>query len=260
MGWFARQRMLPAALYRLFFIAVGMLFLIARGSDPVATTAPTAPTPGNPAPSAAFLAPVAGTPTPGPETTPAPTPTSRPSPTDTPALTPTPLPPKPLQLEIISPLDNAGVEAEAVRVTGTTSGITVGINGLPVVVAEDGSFQRDLLLQRGVNLVEVVASDAAGRSRSQQIVVFSVAPTPGLPFTLIYPPDGLEVKEPSVTVMGVTTPDAVVGVNEIPVDINELGIFSATVPLENGANLIEIVAADIEGNVRFQTVVVFYEP
>ena len=48
--------------------------------------------------------------------------------------------------------------------------------------------------------------------------------------------------------------------NGIPVDVNGLGIFSTTVTLEEGANFIEVVATDISGNVRFQTVAVFYLP
>ncbi len=50
------------------------------------------------------------------------------------------------------------------------------------------------------------------------------------------------------------------GINGIPVEINALGIFSGAVTLEEGPNLIEIVATDIQGNVRFQTVAVFYLP
>ena len=42
--------------------------------------------------------------------------------------------------------------------------------------------------------------------------------------------------------------------------MNNLGIFSTTVPLEEGVNLIEVVAIDLQDNVNFQTVVVFYIP
>ena len=109
-------------------------------------------------------------------------------------------------------------------------------------------------------MIDVVASDDSGRTTSQQIVVFFIAPTAGLPFTLLYPLDGLEVSEPAITVVGVTRPDAVVGVNEVPAEVDGSGIFTALVVLEEGANLLEVVAADIEGNVRFQTSVVFYLP
>ena len=152
------------------------------------------------------------------------------------------------------------MEVNSLRVMGTTSGDSVRINSLPVTVAADGSFQQDLAMQQGVNLLEVVASNQDGSSRSQNLVVFSVSPNAGLPLTLLYPNDGLEVSVPTVQVVGVTALDAVVGINEIPTDVSELGIFSSNVDLEEGANLIEVVAADISGNVRFQTVVVFYTP
>ena len=200
----------------------------------------------------------AGTSTPVRQSTPSPTSTVRPSPTREPTSTPTP--PKPISLRVLAPLDGAGLEVASVRVIGSTSAPTVAINGLPIDVNEDGSFLRDLPLRDGVNLIEVVASDTAGQAVSQQLVVFVVTPAAGLPLTLLYPFDGVEVSEPFISVMGITRPDAVVGVNEIPAEINPLGIFSITIPLEIGSNLIEVVVVDIHDNVRFQTVVVFYAP
>ena len=81
-----------------------------------------------------------------------------------------------------------------------------------------------------------------------------------MPFSLFYPLDGLETAEPAIPVLGGTRADAVVGVNGTPVEVNALGIFSTTVALEEGPNFIEVVATDIRGNVRFQTVAVFYLP
>jgi len=114
-------------------------------------------------------------------------------------------------------------------------------------------------LREGVNLLEVVASEPSGRTRAEQIVVFMVYPIAALPFSLLYPKDGLVVTQASIPVVGVTSPGAIVGVNGIPVEVNELGVFSTTVPLKMGDNLIEVVATDIR-EVRFQTVVVFYTP
>jgi uncharacterized protein YfaP (DUF2135 family) len=152
------------------------------------------------------------------------------------------------------------VEVAALKVMGSTSGKFIQINNLPIRVDPQGNFQHDLPLQQGVNLIEVEASDEFGQTSSQQLVVFSVEPTAGLPLTLLYPVDGLEVAEPSVPIVGLSALDAVVGINEIPTEVNELGIFSTSVNLEEGPNLIEVVAADLGGNVRFQTVVVFYTP
>ena len=197
------------------------------------------------------------------KTPPSQPPTEQPTVTPTRPLEPQPTPtpvPAPLTLEVIAPADGSASEVGFVRVMGTTSGTEVSINGLSVSVAQNGDFQHDLSLRNGVNLIEVVASDDIGRTASRQITVFAVASTASLPFSLFYPPDGLEVSDPVVTLVGATRPDAIVGINNVPVELNGSGIFSTEVALEEGANLIEVVAADINGNVRFQTVVIFYKP
>ena len=177
----------------------------------------------------------------------------------TPTPEPTPIPP--LTLRLLAPLDGAGVEIGVVGVLGKTRpDAVVAVNGVPVEVDATGTFRHDLILEDGANLIEVVASDLLGRFETAQAAVFIVSTAAGLPFSLLYPPDGLEVFEPQVEVMGVTRPDAVIGVNGVPLQTNSLGIFFTIAPLEEGPNLIEIVATDISSNVRFQTIVIFYSP
>jgi len=192
----------------------------------------------------------------------APPPTTAPLPvTPDPTTAPTTSPTLPLTLELIAPEDGAGVEVDVVRVMGKTRvDAAVGVNGTPVEVSIDGSFHHDLELENGVNLIEVVATTFSGETAFQEAAVFFISTAAGLPFTLFYPTDGLVVSEPDIPVFGGTRPDAVVGVNGTPVDINSLGIFSASVTLEEGGNFIEVLATDIDGNVRFQTVAVFYLP
>ncbi len=167
--------------------------------------------------------------------------------------------PEPIFLQVFSPIDGSGAEVGATRVIGRTSAAAVDINGIPADLNKDGSFQRDLPLREGVNLLEVVATTSSGRTKSEQIVVFVVSPIAALPFSLLYPFDGLEANTPTIQVVGVTQPDAVVGVNGIPVEVNDLGIFSKTLTLVKGDNLIEVVATDLR-EVRFQTVAVFSLP
>ena len=276
-NWCARAWLGGLLLSSLVVLAAGC------GSEPPATSTPTATrgplesttpvtennpeTPGPPTPTAVNSSPT-DSPTPTataveaskPVRRPTPSPTSTARPTPPPTATPTRIPLEPISLNVLAPLDGAGLEVASVRVIGTTSAPMAAINGLPIDVDEEGNFQRDLPLRDGVNLIEIVASDTAGQAMSQQLVVFVVTPAAGLPLTLLYPFDGVEVSEPFISVMGITRPDAVVGVNEIPAEINPLGIFSITIPLDAGANLIEVVAVDIHDNVRFQTVVVFYTP
>ena len=163
-------------------------------------------------------------------------------------------------LELLAPHDGAGVEIGAVRVLGRTRpGAVVAVNGAPVSISADGVFQHDLYLESGENLIAVVATDLSGETEIQHRGVFFVSSTTGTPLSIFYPVDGLLVVDPTVQVIGGTRLDAVVGVNGKPVSVNEMGIFSATVLLEEGFNLIEVVAVDIQQNVNFQTVAVFYE-
>ncbi len=224
-----------------------LLLAACGGEGPGAS--PTAPPTSGPAPTIAATR-IAPPPTTAP-------PPITPGPTTAPTVTPT----SPLILELMSPEDGAGVEVDVVRVMGKTRvDAAVGVNGTPVEVSPDGSFHHDLELENGVNLIEVVATTLSGETAFQEAAVFFISTAAGLPFTLFYPTDGLVVSEPNIPVFGGTRPDAVVGVNGIPAGINSLGIFSASVTLEEGGNFIEVLATDIDRNVRFQTVAVFYLP
>ncbi len=268
--WGASRGGLAALLALMTLVAVGC----GGGPDAIATPSATVPAaasvpdlPRPPQPSAQATAAATGvaaaprTPAAAtPATSPAPTSTPVPA-TSTPVPTPVPTPIPPLTLRLLAPLDGAGVEIGAVGVLGKTRpDAVVAVNGVPVEVDATGTFRHDLILEDGANLIEVVASDLLGGFESAQAAVFIVSTAAGLPFSLLYPPDGLEVFEPQVEVMGVTRPDAVIGVNGIPLQTNSLGVFFTTATLEEGPNLIEIVATDISSNVRFQTVVISYSP
>ena len=152
------------------------------------------------------------------------------------------------------------MEIDAVRVLGITSpGAVVAVNGTPVSISADGVFQHDLFLEEGANLIEVVATDLSGETDFQYREVFFASSTTGTPLSIFYPADGLVVTDPTVQMIGGTRLDAMVGVNGKPVSVNEMGIFSATVLMEEGFNLIEVVAVEFQQNVNFQTVAVFYE-
>lgn len=214
------------------------------------------------------------TPTPTSAAVPAPTPTATaiaiatPTPTQpSPQLVPTPtpgsgtVPETPLALDVLSPQDGAGLEIDAVRVVGRTrQDAAVAVNGVPVVVDAAGEFRQDLLLEPGANLIDVSVADLFGNAASETLIVFAVDPTAALPLSLFYPFDGATVSESTVTVVGGTRQDAVVGINGTPVDVDALGIFSMEVALVEGPNLIELVASALDGSVNFQTVVVFYTP
>ena len=134
------------------------------------------------------------------------------------------------------------------------------VNGATVEIFADGSFQSDLALDVGLNTINVVVTDQLSRSNSRNAAVFVVLATTPLPFNVFYPGDGIEVRQRDLPVSGVTKPDAVVLVNGISVEVNALGIYLAIVVPEDDTNLIEVVATDIFGNLRSQTIAVFYTP
>ena len=243
---------------RLFYVLIGLLLvavfmLSLTGCGRRTTITPTLNQPLTSSPTPSVTPQHTGTPpaslTPGEGNTSTPTSEATPASPDSPLLT------------LLSPQEGAGIEVGVVRVMGITRlDASVAVNGVTVDVAADGTFNRDVLLESGTNLIRFTATDSSGQSQTQNVEVFFVSSVAALPLSLFYPPDGLVVSDPFVTVVGGTREDAVVGINGIPADINALGVFSDTISLEEGGNLIEVVATDIEENVRFQTVVVFYEP
>ena len=142
----------------------------------------------------------------------------------------------------------------------TEPGAWVVINGTPVAVESDGSFRFDMLLDEGLNTIEVSAASAGGPIQTRTAQVSFVPSELALPFSLFYPLDGVETRQPSIPVFGVTRPDAVVAINGDPVDLDASGIFAGDSELEEGPNLVEVVATDIDGNVRSEVIAVFYTP
>ena len=74
------------------------------------------------------------------------------------------------------------------------------------------------------------------------------------------PADESVVSTDTVAVRGSTTADAVVSVNGAVVEVDAQGSFEAIVTLEEGPNLIEVVASDLTGAGESIDIVVVYIP
>ena len=74
------------------------------------------------------------------------------------------------------------------------------------------------------------------------------------------PEDESIVSTGAVAVQGSTTVDAVVSVNGAVVEVDAQGAFEAIVALEEGPNLIEVVASDLTGAQESVDIVVVYLP
>jgi len=68
------------------------------------------------------------------------------------------------------------------------------------------------------------------------------------------------VSESRVKVSGQAPLDAVVSVNDEIVDVNDEGLFEAMVELEEGPNVVEVVASNAGGDETSAVLTVFYLP
>ncbi len=86
------------------------------------------------------------------------------------------------------------------------------------------------------------------------------ADTGPLVMQVLSPLDGAVVSTQQVTVTGATAPGAVVTVNDDIIVIGADGQFHSTVTLDEGLNLIEIIASNTSGSEATVELTVTYEP
>ena len=73
-------------------------------------------------------------------------------------------------------------------------------------------------------------------------------PETGFFLTVTQPADNSVININKVEVRGRTSPGAVVSVNDEITTADTQGIFTNTITLEEGPNIIEVIASDEEGN------------
>jgi glucodextranase-like protein len=92
----------------------------------------------------------------------------------------------------------------------------------------------------------------------------NTAPTPSgsgpLTLVVLSPQDGSTVNVPEVIVRGTSTPGAVVTVNDDILIVGDDGQFQSRVLLEQGPNLIEIVASNDVGDEQSVELGIVYQP
>ena len=85
-------------------------------------------------------------------------------------------------------------------------------------------------------------------------------PKPEFFLTVTQPADNSIIDADKVEVKGRTSPGAVVSVNGELAEVDEEGNFTMMVVLEEGPNIIEVIASDLEGNEESRTLVIIYAP
>lgn len=74
------------------------------------------------------------------------------------------------------------------------------------------------------------------------------------------PQDGAVVNTPQVQVNGTASPGAVVTVNDVIFVVGADGTFTSAVTLEQGPNLIEVIASSDSGDTKTVDLTVIYQP
>ena len=221
---------------------------------PTSTTAPRATATRPPVPTA--------TPTESPEPTPtqAPvvdTPTPR-----APKATPTPESGPALLLDIRGPEDGSTVQIDGIVVHGVTVvDALVSVNGEVVDVDVEGGFQVVVALEPGENVIEIVARDSSGNRNEVRLTVTSLVLPPQPFFLLITQPETQSiVAQKNIVLAGRTSSGSIVSVNGVSVPVDAPGIFSSTITLSEGPNIIDVLATSNEGDVLSSIIAIIYRP
>ncbi len=151
----------------------------------------------------------------------------------------------PPTLSVEEPVDGTFTNVPVVRVFGVTEpGAIVLIGGQAADVASGGAYEGAFELEDGLNIVAVAAQDEAGNWAFLAVRV-TLDQTPPM-LVVTHPDDGLITREDFVSVEGEAEEGAQVFVNGKGGE--PLGVFQETVHLEEGENVIVVVARDKAGN------------
>ena len=141
----------------------------------------------------------------------------------------------------------------------TSPGAFVTVDGAVAAVDVNGGFRAEGNLRPGVNTIEIVASDEKGNQELVTVRVTSLA-LPPQPFLLLItePQDQSVVTNSILRLAGRTGPLAIVSVNGVSVAVDPFGTFTTMVTLEEGPNIIDVVATNDDGQVLSTVVAVIY--
>ncbi|MEL7450878.1 MAG: OmpA family protein, partial [Pseudomonadota bacterium] len=138
----------------------------------------------------------------------------------------------------------------------TDPGNAVELDGVPMLVADDGSFRAPVDLFPGANIYGLVARNNSGFSRIVNLSVQVAADNDGQPLLVVepipvlslrLPPRGMPLANEKLVVPGFTDPGNSVFINGQPIEIDESGQFFAQLLLPEGDSLFQAEVRDQEG-------------
>lgn len=239
------------ALAGVLFAGIAIAAIACSGSVPRETPAP------EPSATPIAEAPATATPRAG-ITVPTATPGTTSESVPTPALAPTPVAEGELSLTILGPRSGQTLQADAVVVHGNaSSGAVVSIAGTIVTSDRNGDFRTEVALTPGVNVIEVVATGRDGGRVSQSLTITALAPQP-FQLLITEPRDQSIVRENPLRISGRSSPDAVVSVDGVSVSVDSIGIFTTMVLLDEGPNVIDVVATNNDGQILSSVLAVIF--
>jgi hypothetical protein len=123
-----------------------------------------------------------------------------------------------------------------------------------------GRFRLSVPLAPGVNNLDIFAISPGGQRQGKTLTVTYLPLEPF--FLTITQPDEQDrtVTQPTIRLWGRTASDATVAVNGISIPVDQLGIFSTTISLQPGPNVMNVVATSIGGDILREILEVTYEP
>jgi flagellar hook assembly protein FlgD len=153
---------------------------------------------------------------------------------------------EPPEVTISAPLNDEWISESLITVAGAVpAGATLKVNGQEATVSEDGLFEREIILQEGDNILRIEATDDVGNVATQEIIIHRKTTPPLLELNV---ENDATFQQAAVQIIGKTEPWAIVTVGGQVVTVSSLGEFQTTVNLQNGENLLQVVAQDQAGN------------
>ncbi len=154
---------------------------------------------------------------------------------------------EPPNIQVLNPKDGVWINRQMLNVQGTVPvGTQVWVNRIESSVDERGSFDVDVVLDEGENVIRIEAIDAVGNVALEERRVYLSIQPPPLSLTTVR--DGMTVRESSLLVVGQTAPHTTVWLNGNELVVDNTGGFQEVAELIGGENIIRVEAMDQAGN------------
>ena len=173
-------------------------------------------------------------------------------------------------LKIIEPHDGIKLRENVVVIRGKSRpDAEVFVNGNKAMMDDEGNFWHGLTLQVGNNQIDISAKSKDDKEVREVLNVGLLSDRP-LFLSIREPLNHSLAVNPSITVSGLTTPDAHITVQGVEIEVKnslvpnlpekELGVFDTEIQLTQGANHIQVIATNSMGQTITTDLVVAYLP